>query len=281
MVSLLQKIDQQPVRDILISIRNTMDRLGFDFFLIGGIARDIMITGMGDMPLSTRTKDVDIAVLISNEDDFHNLKKEFMEKENFRSTKENSFALFTTDGTVVDISPFGELTDSNYKIQVAGTGMTSIQVDGFSEVYVSAVINIEIDAKLKLKVCSIPGLVILKLIALDDRPEMRTKDAEDIARIINIYFDLYEDEIYAKHYDLFDDDLDDLKLLSSRVLGRHLGAIIEKNKVINDRILKILDSNYGSSTLKNRMALDMGITLEKVNCHLVEISKGIKEDFIN
>jgi predicted nucleotidyltransferase len=65
--------------------------------------------------------------------------------------------------------------------------MTSINVEGFQEVFDSASEEIKTESQ-QFKVCTLAGIVILKLIAWDDRPEWRREDAGDIAEIIKNYY---------------------------------------------------------------------------------------------
>jgi hypothetical protein len=55
----------------------------------------------------------------------------------------------------------------------------------------------------QLKICSLEGLVMLKIIAYGDRPS-RTKDIADIDHIIHYYFELSQDNIYEDHFDVMD-----------------------------------------------------------------------------
>jgi predicted nucleotidyltransferase len=78
-----------------------------------------------------------------------------------------------------------------------------MDVPGFREVFPSAD-KIEIDNGTRLKICSLEGLVLLKLIANDDNPQ-RVKDLTDIDHIITVYFDLYDTLIYEEYMDVMDE----------------------------------------------------------------------------
>ena len=110
--------------------------------------------------------------------------------------------MLTPDGIQVDIFPFGEI-EIDDAVEIAGEGLTSIKVNGFKEVYQSGTEELETQTGHFFKVASLPAIVLLKLIAFDDRPEKRMKDALDIASILDHFFDLQADLIYEKHNDLF------------------------------------------------------------------------------
>lgn len=62
--------------------------------------------------------------------------------------------------------------------------------------------EIAIDENL-VKVPTLPGMIILKLVAWSDRPEDRGNDLYDILRIIENYFHYNYNEILEEHYDVF------------------------------------------------------------------------------
>jgi predicted nucleotidyltransferase len=68
------------------------------------------------------------------------------------------------------------------------------------------------------RVCTLAGIVLLKFISYDDRPEHRSKDIIDIGAILLHYFDIVEDDIYQNHNDLFSDDEFDITLTAAWVI---------------------------------------------------------------
>lgn len=88
-------------------------------------------------------------------------------------------------------------------------------LQGFQEVYEEATEKVSFESKYNIRVASLAGIVVLKLIAWDDRPEIRSDDIVDVAIIINHYFELEENLIYDQHVDLFTKDIYDLKILSA------------------------------------------------------------------
>lgn len=91
-------------------------------------------------------------------------------------------------------------------------------------------------------------MVILKLIAWSDRQEERENDLTDILKIIQHYFDLEWDEIVEHHYDTFEKDPFDQKIIAAEVLGRKSRLYLEKSKAISERVLKVLDTNLQDAT---------------------------------
>lgn len=83
-------------------------------------------------------------------------------------------------GEQVDILPFGEIAIDD-TIQLQGEGLTSIRVNGFQEVYDAGIQSIQLDSGQSFQVATLPSIVLLKLIAFDDRPEQRMKGPRDIS----------------------------------------------------------------------------------------------------
>lgn len=94
----------------------------------------------------------------------------------------------------IDILPFGEIGIDDW-IKITGEGLTNIKVNGFMEVYQSGTEDVEMETGHHFKIATLSSIVLLKLIAFDDRPEIRFKDARYIANIISHFFDLHADLI--------------------------------------------------------------------------------------
>ena len=59
--------------------------------------------------------------------------------------------------------------------------LSTIAINGYQEVYEVGTIDVNFEDETIFKVCTIPGIVLLKFISYDDRPEIRTKDIFDIS----------------------------------------------------------------------------------------------------
>ncbi|MBL7690812.1 MAG: nucleotidyl transferase AbiEii/AbiGii toxin family protein [Flavipsychrobacter sp.] len=208
--------------------------------------------GLNDKQPRRATKDVDFAILISDTKAFYELKTYFTKEEGFDQYHGNAFVMLWKDGTQVDLLPFGEIED-NGVVHVEGTGHTSINVDGLREVYEEGLPELELETGNKFKFCTLPGIVLLKLIAWDDRPEMRVKDILDISDILNHYFEIHSDEIYNNHNDLFAEESAELIDIAATVLGSEIGEILKRNENIAARVIGILEANTTDAD-KSRIA---------------------------
>jgi predicted nucleotidyltransferase len=194
--------------------------------------------------------------------------------------------LIWKDGTEVDLLPFGAVEDSDRKVTVSGTGYTSVHVDGFKEVYDQELPEVELEGKHRFKFCTLPGIVLLKLIAWDDRPEKRRDDIKDISDILNHFFDMHQEMIWEEHNDLFDqndtnaDGRSGLLLIAANVLGREIKKIACKSDTLFHRIEKILADN-SKDVRSSKMAVIMteyfDNSVEDNLLLLKEIYKGLKQ----
>lgn len=184
--------------------------------------------------------------------------------------------MFSPKEHQVDLLPFGEI-EVEGKVMVPGTGLTQIAVNGFREVYEVALTPVDFEGEHIFKVCTLPGIVILKLIAYDDRPEHRQKDIGDVSRILQNYFEIESDLIYEHHIDLFESD-SELPLIAARVLGRQMRNILTRSDALKNRVVSIMETaimNKDNHRIVALMRFDEDTTTEFVANLLTEIMNGI------
>ncbi|MBI2269279.1 MAG: nucleotidyl transferase AbiEii/AbiGii toxin family protein [Bacteroidetes bacterium] len=239
----IEQLRQEGLKELFEALERAFNALKIDFYLVGAIARDTWFVHNGMRP--SGTKDVDFAVFIPAKEDFEKLKKHLKEKEGFNDSTQNEFVLFSPKGLQVDLLPFGEI-EVEGKVMLEGKGFAKIAVNGFREVYENGTHPVEFD-KHTFKVCSLPGIVILKLIAYDDRPQERQKDIEDVRLILDHYFDIESDIIYENHNDLFENNAE-LPHIAARVLGRQMKLILDRSTDLKQRVISILEVSAQRST---------------------------------
>ena len=232
----LQRIELKVVFD---AVEDAFSNLGIDYYVIGALARDIWYSK--ENKLSRATRDADFAILVGSETKFEEVKEYLKNKQGFQDSKGNMYVLFSPNGHQVDILPFGAI-EIDEKVQIRGTGLTSISVNGFSEVYNSGIHEVQLDTGHHFKVASLSSIVLLKLIAYDDRPEQRAKDGRDVGSIIEHYFDLQAEHIYEHHSDLFTETERDMELqdIAATVIGREIKTTIGENSALLQRVKTIL-----------------------------------------
>jgi predicted nucleotidyltransferase len=237
-----KQLRQENLKDVFDSFERALSALNIDFYLIGALARDTWFAQKGIHALGT--KDIDWAVLVSNEKDFEELKSFLVRNEGFTESTSNEYVLFDKKGVQIDLLPFGAIEIEGNKF-IDSEGVVRTDISGFKEVYEEAVEDVTFENRYKFKVSSLPGIVILKLIAFDDRPEARIKDVQDIGLILNHYFELESEHIYENYSDLFEEE-STLEIVGARALGRDMQIILNRNKLVKERVLSILSDNTQS-----------------------------------
>lgn len=216
-----------------------LSAFGVDYYLVGAVARDIQLGA--DAESTRKTQDVDIAVLINDENRYYELKEALIATGKFDSHPNEAIKLYFKKAIEVDLLPFGEIESAEREIRLSKPKLFVLKMPGLREAFPS-IERIAIADGFMLNVCSIEGLILLKLIANDDRPN-RTKDIDDIEHLIAVYFGLNDEEVYTDYFDVMDlydtGNRDYLKLIGARIIGRKMNALLHASD-LKDRVIDIL-----------------------------------------
>lgn len=231
----------------MAALQRAFDHFGINFYLIGAVARDIWMTQIYAEPDRRTTKDLDLAVFINDTAEYDALLTWLVEQQGFARTQSSAFCLLYPSATgsghvAVDLMPFGAIADEAGDVYFSGRGMERISTVGFTEVLAEAA-TVATPTGQQWRVVTLPGIVVLKLVAWQDRPE-RGKDAVDVWNLLEVYFNLVQEEIYTSHLELLNEeetpDTTNLMLLvGARVLGRHVRQLLTGGPVLT-RLLSLL-----------------------------------------
>ena len=249
-------IDSQIGSVLFDSIATVCEDLSIPFFIVGAFARDIVMQHIYKISSTRKTKDVDIAVMVGNWNDYESIKKRLIHEYNFKQG-DKTHELISNTGVYIDLIPFGEI-EENHKIAWPPKFRFRMNMIGYEEVYQSA-IPILLDGKYPLRVASLEGLVLLKLIAWNDRKRNAgSKHINDLMFIIDEYFLINIEEIVEKYRDLVDEsdkEIDDT-LIAAEALGRNISLLIKDSIELKMNLLSILEkalSNTDNSLLIQNM----------------------------
>ncbi len=219
-------------------IDEVMKAKGHPYYLIGSSAIALELLKEGVKP-SRGTKDIDFAVMLSSINEYEEVVEELV-KRGFTKVKAPWTLYHSEYNVAIDLLPYGQIAQ-NDTIQF-NERYSDLHVIGLEEV-LKETIKIPIEEKIA-QIPPLPGIVLLKLVAWSDRPEKRGDDLADTLHIIKAYFEYEWDDIVENHNDIFPDteELDQLKV-SARVLGRKARTYLEQSKVLEERIIKVLDEN--------------------------------------
>lgn len=251
-----------------------LKELGIPYYLIGASAMAIHMIEKGYAP-SRGTKDIDFAIMISASTDYEIISTKLLEFD-FRKTDEEYRFKYSDENVIVDVLPFAH-TKQKFTSDFLER-YTFLHSMGFEHIFDDAQLK-----KLDKNTVAIPpieGIVLLKFIAWNNKPEWRTSDLEDILNIINIYFEFEFDDIVENHNDVFPDGELDQRLVAARVLGRKCKNWIELEQNLKLKIFEILESNLNnsSSPLVRNWAQKMDTTIVYARALLKDFFIGIKEN---
>ncbi|MDQ6470623.1 hypothetical protein RB619_08215 [Flavobacterium sp. LHD-80] len=103
----------------------------------------------------------------------------------------------------IDLLPFGEIEGKGTYVTVEDIGLTDVSIPGYKKRYNYGFPQVELEGKHHFKFCMLPGIVFLKLMTYENQLEIRGDAIEDNCKILKHFFDMYAEEIYANHLDLF------------------------------------------------------------------------------
>jgi len=275
-----EQLRQPEINEMLSSLERGLSKFGIDFYLVGAVARDVWMSGINNIKPRRTTGDIDFAILINDKETFDALKNYLINVEGFHPYKGNDFVFIWKNKLQVDLLPFAAIEDVDGEVIANGIGLTSISLPGFKEIYDEGLPEILVEEKHLFKFCTLPGIVILKLIAYDDRPEKRRDDIKDISDILNHFFNMYQHEIWENHNELFKEEAADLKSIAAHVMGREIAKIAKRNEKLFSRLNDILDRNTMNvyeSSIGAIMKEYFENTVEENVKLLLQIKKGLTE----
>jgi predicted nucleotidyltransferase len=218
------------IAEMLKTMEGVLRAFGIDYFLVGAVARDIRLAAGEQWKALRKTKDIDIAVLMDSEDQFYAVKEALVATGNFEASAYKAIKLIYKGEIEVDLLPFGEIENEDRELLLSRHTLLVMDMSGFKEVY-PFVETLTVAEGLSLNVCSVEGLIMLKLIANHDNPT-RTKDITDIEHFLKIYFELNSNEVYTSYMDVMDlydtNVYEYLQLVAARIIGRKMKAMLQE-----------------------------------------------------
>lgn len=218
------KIDPEHQRAIR-QLKGVLDRLGIPFFIIGASARDFVLEYLHGIKAPRMTMDIDFAVRIKGWGQYDEIREGLLKEPGFKKT--NQTQRFEYGKTVIDIVPFGALSDGNNMISWPPEHDVLMSVAGFEDAYrFSTKILVAKDADLEIKVPTIPGMALMKLISWNDAHSSRPKDAEDLSFLLLSYrYTDVIDRIFINNRELLVSEHFDDEMTSVRILGQDMARI--------------------------------------------------------
>ena len=213
-------------KEALQLVQTILNRRNIPFILVGAYARDLLFSRITSKGSIRKTLDIDFGIRVRNWEAYEEIMMSLLAGGLFTEDKSRRHRLIFKKEVLIDIVPFGKISDSEGNISWPPEHDVSMNVKGFDVAYGNA-LDFDMGLKDKIKIASAPSLVLLKLIAWDESPETRSHDLEDISFILKNYIELIGwDSINTRGdkdiYDICDSDYDEM---AARITGRDIGRL--------------------------------------------------------
>ena len=233
--------------------------LGSQYFVAGAMARDLMLANAFGLPPGRATRDIDFGIAVENWEQFQALRDALVESGQFHAARNEAQRLIWTDpdtgtSTPIDFIPFGGVTSGSKRLAWPPDKDIVINVAGFEEALESS-LQLRIEEDLVVRVASLPGLAVLKLIAWQDRRAENNKDAADLLLLFTHYADTGNlDRIYGEELLLLEAAQFDLELAGAELLGR------DAARICHEDTLRQLQALLGADQVVDQLARQMNQT---------------------
>ena len=237
---LSKELSNPELKSILQTLNSFFQSKEIDFYIVGATARDILLTNLYGLIPERKTMDIDIAIAISDWKEFEIIERELPQREYFEKDSHQKQRFIYKGFYAIDVIPFGKIAQKDGNIYWPPDGVIAMSVSGFPEI-AAATISVSIDNEFDIKVSSLSGFFLLKLMAWKDRHLYSSKDAYDIALILLHYLGINEQRAVQEHYDLYEAEPFDQVEASGRLIARDVKALIGSNKDTMTYLIKILE----------------------------------------
>lgn len=240
--------------NIIREVKQVADSEDLNLFIVGAQARDLILQHAYGLQVHRRTNDIDFGIIVEDWDEFTKLKDKLIASEKFEPHITMKQRLVHESGLLIDLVPFGALEDPVGQIAWPPDFAIVMNTIGFREAHENS-IEVRLAEDLTVKIASLAGLALLKIVAWDDRRFER--DAQDLGLIMMHYLEAGNaDRVYTERGDCVDllNDEFDYDKASARILGRDIGRLLnEGSRLILDGVLSNGVGHGGADQLATSM----------------------------
>lgn len=233
----LSTVAEPAALDLLTVVRRTAAELGITWMVIGAFARDLWLR-IHDIPIERATADIDIGVQVSDWSSYQRLCAALLAEPDLAADARGVAHRLVFRGILpLDLVPSGRIAPDG-EIAWPPDGEPRMTVSGSDHVPTADML---LPDRTVVRVCALPGLVYLKLLAWQDNPH-RTRDLEDIYLILRRYIEAgHEARLEGGvDADLVAVDDFDYDCASASLLGRDLARAMSPPAI--QQILPIVDN---------------------------------------
>lgn len=278
---ILQKEIPENILETLTIVTTVADDLQIPAFIVGATARDLILEYVYQAGIRRATDDIDFGVAVESWEQYEKLKSALISTGKFRDDSKMEQRLWQGRGInemKIDLVPYGGIESPVGTVTFPPTEF-EMNTKGFAEAYQNC-LKIKIRDDSEIRLVSLPGLVMLKFVAYDDRPFERQADLQDIWYVMTKYLDAGNEDRLYQDSDLLTDENFNFRTVGARLLGRDLA------KILNDQTKKIVlkylseDENSGLtriSEIVSHRENRLGENLNEIIEMFQELRRGIFE----
>jgi len=274
-LNLTGKIDPL-VAELLAAAVRVAEREGVDFFVAGAAARDLVLEHGYGMKSRRATMDVDLACPMPDWSTYARFHAALVGTGAFAPVSGIAHRLTYRGGALtMDIVPFGGLEGPPGEIVWPPDFATRMGVTGLTDVHDHCIL-VTVSPGVVVKVVSLPGFAILKLIAWSERKDQTTRDGADIGFLCRHYGPAC---VYARltgeDYDVLGVEDYDVARGGVRLLGRDMAALMRPGT--RARVISVLVAELADAS-GHRLALTIAgrVQDEEVFNHALETLRVLK-----
>ena len=271
---------EKPVVDALYTLQKVAGSLGIPLFVVGASARDFILRHHYGIEPRRKTGDIDLGVEVASWEQFKTLFESLISTGQFSPTPEKQRLRCGT--ILIDILPFGAISDKDKKISWPPEHEIIMSMVGFEEAYEHSItVRVSSDPDLDIKLASLPGLAIMKLISWKEKYPDRKRDAEDLLLIMNKYEEAGNSErLYGEDLPLLQEEGFDTRLAGTRLLGRDMAIISDpKTFLVVKEILDAETEEMGQYKLATDMMREAGMSDTRFDEMLAQLMK-LRQGFV-
>lgn len=262
-----ENLNNPLLKDLLKELNGFFGGINVDYYVIGATARDIILSNLHNLVPDRKTDDLDIAIAISDWNQFQSIEENLPKIEGFAKSKDQKQRFIYKEIYVIDIVPFGGVAEDDGNIYWPPDETIAMSVWGFPEM-ADSTISIEIDEEIFIKIASLSGLFILKLVAWKDRYLFGSKDAYDMALLLTNYLNINIERAVDEHYDLYEMEEFDPVIAGAKLMARDVKLLIRDNEqtleYLREILAKEIELSEGSQLINQLVESDVSLQYEQV-----------------
>jgi predicted nucleotidyltransferase len=250
----------RPVDPIAVSVMREVDavaqELHLSYFLIGAMARDVLLGHVFGLHTGRATRDMDFAFALEGWEQFQQIQERLIASGHFVAVRDITHRLLFRPGGgvqehMVDLLPFGGIEQPTHTIAWPPDMQMLMSVAGYDDALKTAPL-VQVATELMIRIVSLPGLAMLKLFAWKDRGVEGAKDAIDLVTLCRCYAEAGNmDRLYEEGMPALQSVDFDVELTGAWLLGKDVAATASQQ--IRVQLQALLSDEHVSKRLVNDM----------------------------